>query len=95
MAARLGPQLALLSGCFRAHWPRGKAAVISIRKIKSVVSQASQAAWEEWKLQALCSWHDKLSVSEVFHREKWDETSSDQAWTVITHVTTRPTGRDP
>lgn len=79
LAAQLGPQLALVSSCFRAHWPGGKAAGISTVKIKSVASLASQAAWEEWKIQALCSWRDKLSVSEVFHWEKWDEMFSNQA----------------
>lgn len=79
MTAQLGPQLVLVSSCFRAHRPRGKAAVISIIKIQSVASQASQAAWEEWKIQALFSWHDKLSACEVFHRDKWDEMFSNQA----------------
>lgn len=68
-----GPPAGSVSSCFRAHWPGGKAAVISIVKLKLVASQASQAAWEEWKIQATCSCHHKLSVSEVFHREKWDE----------------------
>lgn len=72
LAAQLGPQLALVSSCFRAHWPGGKATVISIVKIKSVASQARQAAWEEWKIQATCSWHDKSSASETFHWENWD-----------------------
>lgn len=75
----LAAQLALVSHCFRAHWPGGKAAMISIVKIKSVASQASQVVWEEWKIQALFSWHDKLSVSEVFHWERWDEMFSNQA----------------
>lgn len=58
---------------------RGKATVISIVKTKSIASQASQTAQEEWKIQATCSWHDRLSVSEVFHWERWDELSSNQA----------------
>lgn len=53
--SQLGPQLALVSSCFGAPWPGGKAVVISTVKIKSVASQASQAAWEEWKIQAVCS----------------------------------------
>lgn len=79
LAAQLGPQLAFVYSCFRAHWPGGEAAVISAVKIKSVASQASQVVWEEWKIQALFSWHDTLSVSEVFHWEKWDEIFSNQA----------------
>lgn len=78
-AEGLAAQLALVFHCFRAHWPGGKAAMISVVKIKSVASQASQVVWEEWKIQALFSWHDKLSVSEVFHWERWDEMFSNQA----------------
>lgn len=37
-----------------------------IVKIKPVASQASQAAWEEWKLQAMCSRSDRLSIAGVF-----------------------------
>lgn len=40
--------------------------MISTVKIKSGASQASQAAWEEWKIRAVCSRCDKLSVSEAF-----------------------------
>lgn len=79
LAAQLGPQLALVSSCFRTHWPGGRASVISTVKIKSVASQASQAVWEEWKIQAMCSWHGKLSVSEVVYQEKWDEILYNQA----------------
>lgn len=79
LAAQLGPQLALVPSCFKAHWPGGKAAVISTVKIKSGAGQASQAAWEEWEIWAMCSWGDRLSVSEVFHWEKWDEMFSNQA----------------
>lgn len=66
--------------CFRllqSLLVRGKATVISIVKIKSIASQASQTAQEEWKIQVTCSWHGKLS--EVFHWERWDKLSSNQA----------------
>lgn len=42
-------------------------------KIKPVASQASQAVWEEWKSQAVCSWCDRLSITEVFCVKSWDE----------------------
>ena len=58
---------------------RGKATVISIVKMKCIASQASQTAQGEWKIKATCSWHDTLSVSEVFHWERWGKLSSNQA----------------
>jgi hypothetical protein len=78
-AAQLGPQLALVSSCLQAHWPGGKAAVISRVKIKPVATQASQAAWEGWKIQTMCSWCDRLSISGVFCLQRWDEILSNQA----------------
>lgn len=47
--------------------------MIIIVKIKLVASRASQAAWEEWKIQAMCSWLDRLSIARVFCVESWDE----------------------